>query len=216
MERIVIPGEYLLSADGYISGYGTTVKENNIISTVYGTLCIINKLVTVNYEKYKGDVGDVVVGRVERIVANKWILDLNGKEGILNLSGINLPGGVQRRKLESDEMRMKEFFDEGDVVVGEVQSAKNNIVLHTRNSMYRKLRFGILKKISLPIKKFGKYFFTNERVNVIVGKNGFIFIEIKNNEGRKFISKINNYLDDCEKNKNLIEESEINKILNSE
>lgn len=34
---------------------------------------------------------------------------------MLQLSSVNLPGGVQRRKVESDALKMREFLAEGDV-----------------------------------------------------------------------------------------------------
>jgi len=78
------------------------------------------------------------------------------------LSSINLPGGVQvsgftclfrakpgaklphakqRRKLESDELQMRQFFEEGDLLVAEVQSffADGTMSLHTRSLTYGKV-----------------------------------------------------------------------------
>lgn len=58
------------------------------------------------------------------------------------LSSINLPGGVQRRKLESDELQMRTFFQEGDLLVAEVQSilGEGTMSLHTRSLKYGKVR----------------------------------------------------------------------------
>jgi exosome complex component RRP4 len=39
---------------------------------------------------------------------------------LLNLTAINLPGGIQRRKDEEDKLRMREQFVEGDLIVAEV------------------------------------------------------------------------------------------------
>ena len=53
------------------------------------------------------------------------------QDAVLLLSSINLPGnsvtqlisgGIQRRKNEGDEMEMRSFFKEGDLVCAEVQA----------------------------------------------------------------------------------------------
>lgn len=50
---------------------------------------------------------------------------------------------IQRRKLESDELQMRNFFEEGDLLVAEVQSlsADGTMSLHTRSLRYGKVRF---------------------------------------------------------------------------
>jgi len=49
----------------------------------------------------------------------------------------------QRRKLESDELQMRTFFEEGDLLVAEVQAffADGAMSLHTRSLKYGKVRF---------------------------------------------------------------------------
>lgn len=48
---------------------------------------------------------------------------------------------LQRRKLESDELQMRTFFEEGDLLVAEVQSfmADGSMSLHTRSLRYGKV-----------------------------------------------------------------------------
>ena len=48
----------------------------------------------------------------------------------------------QRRKLESDELQMRTFFEEGDLLVAEVQAffADGAMSLHTRSLKYGKVR----------------------------------------------------------------------------
>ena len=57
------------------------------------------------------------------------------------LSSINLPGGVQRRKVESDELQMRAFFKESDILVAEVQAffGDGSVSLHTRSLKYGKV-----------------------------------------------------------------------------
>lgn len=48
----------------------------------------------------------------------------------------------QRRKLESDELQMRNFFEEGDLLVAEVQAffADGAMSIHTRSLKYGKVR----------------------------------------------------------------------------
>ena len=50
----------------------------------------------------------------------------------------------QRRKLESDELQMRNFFEEGDLLVAEVQAffADGAMSLHTRSLKYGKVHCG--------------------------------------------------------------------------
>jgi exosome complex component RRP4 len=64
----------------------------------------------------------VVVGRISELGAKRWKVDIKARQdAILLLSSINLPGGVQRRKTESDELEMSNYFTEGDMLSAEVQ-----------------------------------------------------------------------------------------------
>lgn len=66
--------------------------------------------------RYTPEVGDLVIGRIVEVGAQRWRVDANGRQdAVLMLSSVNLPGGVQRRKIESDALKMREFLAEGDV-----------------------------------------------------------------------------------------------------
>jgi exosome complex component RRP4 len=67
--------------------------------------------------RYQGSVGDVVVGRVIELSNKQWRIDVNSKmNAILPLSAVNLPDGVIRRKNETDELNMRMFLQEGDLI----------------------------------------------------------------------------------------------------
>lgn len=85
-----------------------------------------------------------------QVGARRWRVDANGRlDAILLLSSVNLPGGVQRRKLESDELQMRTFFQEGDLLVAEVQMLmqEGTMSLHTRSLKYGKVCSTPAKKI---------------------------------------------------------------------
>lgn len=47
----------------------------------------------------------------------RWKVDVGGKQdAVLPLSSINLPGGVQRRRAYEDQLNMRQFFQENDLI----------------------------------------------------------------------------------------------------
>jgi exosome complex component RRP4 len=100
------------------------VQGSRLISTVAGLVERVNKLVAVLpiRARYSAEVGDVVVGRIRDVVSRKWKVDVNARQdAVLLLSAVNLPGGVQRRRTYEDELKMREFFDQDDLISAEVQ-----------------------------------------------------------------------------------------------
>lgn len=110
-------------------GHGTySDGEGVVVSAVAGAVERVNKLLSVRPLKtrYTPEIGDIVVGRVTEVITKRWKVDVAGRQdAVLLLSSVNLPGGVQRRKNESDELHMRQFFAEGDVLV---VSSENPIV----------------------------------------------------------------------------------------
>jgi len=95
--------------------------------------------------RYKPEVGDVIVGRIVSLENKKWTVDINAAhDANLFLTAINLPGGEQRRRSEKDKLHMREFYCEGELLSGEVQSIgifDGVANLHTRNFKYGKVNF---------------------------------------------------------------------------
>ncbi|KAJ2907812.1 Exosome complex component rrp4, partial [Coemansia aciculifera] len=136
--RIVTPGTAITSDSAFMRGHGTFSEHETIYSSVAGVVERINKLVSVRplKQRYSGEIGDIIVGRITEVASKRWRVDVNARQdGVLLLSSINLPGGIQRRKSESDELQMRTFFAEGDLVFAEVQSyfADGALSLHTRS-----------------------------------------------------------------------------------
>lgn len=79
----------------------------------------VNKLIRVKPVKcrYQGEIGDVVVGRIVEVQQKRWKVELNSRfNGALLLASVNLPGGELRRKSIEDELAMREYLREGDLV----------------------------------------------------------------------------------------------------
>lgn len=70
-----------------------------------------------SFSRYLGEVGDVVVGRITEVQQKRWKVDINSRlDSNLLLASVNLPGGEQRRKTLEDELVMREYLKEGDLV----------------------------------------------------------------------------------------------------
>jgi len=145
----------------------------------------VNKLVAVLpiRARYSAEVGDVVVGRIRDVVSRKWKVDVNARQdAVLLLSAVNLPGGVQRRRTYEDELKMREFFDQDDLISAEVQELKQDglIMLHTRSLKYGKLENGVFIAVTPQLVKRSKKHFHHLvcGVDIILGNNGYIWIYI--------------------------------------
>ncbi|OMH85100.1 Exosome complex component rrp4 [Zancudomyces culisetae] len=109
------------------------------------------------------------------------MVDVNSRQdAVLLLSSVNLPGGIQRRKSESDELQMRSFFQEGDMVFAEVQSAFSDgaLSLHTRSLEYGKLKNGSLVKVrpNLIVRSRNHLLHLPCGVDVVLGVNGYIWV----------------------------------------
>ncbi|CRG83572.1 Exosome complex component RRP4 [Talaromyces islandicus] len=152
---LVVPGESVTSDPQWMRGHGTftTPYSASIIATVAGTVQKTNKLLSVHplRARYIPEIGDLVVGRIVEVQARRWKVDVAAPLlAQLPLSAINLPGGILRRRTSADELQMRTFFVEGDLVVAEVQSvhADGSATLHTRSLKYGKLRNGVFLAVT--------------------------------------------------------------------
>lgn len=184
--RYVTCGDPIVAESGCLMGHGTMSVNDRLVSSVSGFVDRVNKLVSVRpvQNRYGGEVGDVIVGRVVEVGDKKWKVDVGGRQhAVLQLSAVNLPGGVQRRRTVEDSLNMRTFFQENDLISAEVQKihGDGSISLHTRNLKYGRLGNGTL--ISVPhnlIKRCKQHFqiLSEEiQIEIILGLNGFIWIQ---------------------------------------
>lgn len=168
-----------------------------LTATVAGVVSRVNKLVMVVplRAKYVAETGDVVVGRVVELTGRRWKLDIHAaRNAVLLLSAVNLPGGVQRRRTHEDELNMRSYLKEGDLVSAEVQEqwADGSVALHTRSLRYGKLEAGQFVTVQPELVKRAKKHFHQLPcgVHTILGNNGYIFIA-EHVEARYSLSKQN-------------------------
>eukprot|EP01129_Flabellula_baltica_P011807 TRINITY_DN5231_c0_g1_i2.p1 TRINITY_DN5231_c0_g1~~TRINITY_DN5231_c0_g1_i2.p1 ORF type:complete len:281 (+),score=46.74 TRINITY_DN5231_c0_g1_i2:73-915(+) len=193
--HMVIPGDQICEAEGFMPGHGTFILDKHLIASVAGVVQKVNRLIYVMPMKarYNGEIGDTVVGRVTSVQNQRWKVEINAKqEGLLNLQAITLPD--RKRKTLEDQLRMRDFFVENDVLSAEVQAVRKNgtINLQSRNR-YGKLHYGLLVTVHPNlIKRCPSHFVTlNCGVELIIGMNGNIWISIPESlsavEGEKHV-----------------------------
>ncbi|KAI1389894.1 uncharacterized protein F4822DRAFT_400132 [Hypoxylon trugodes] len=204
-DSIVTPGEVITEDPQWMRGHGTytTTEPPAIISSVAGTLSKTNKLLSVRplRARYTPEIGDLVVGRIVEVQARRWRVDVGASLlAQLPLSAVNLPGGIQRRRTETDELQIRSFFSEGDLLVAEVQQLYSDgaAVLHTRSLRFGKLRNGVFVAVSgtgggggvvrarrqtfvLDVGRaagggLGAAADDAEKVDVVLGVNGYVWI----------------------------------------
>lgn len=182
--RLVVPGEVIADeSNGFMAGWGTYSLNGKIISAAAGTVQTIDKLINVSIKNmpYRPEQGDVVIGKVVSIENKMWKVNIfANRDAVLNLVNINLPEGEQRRRLEEDTYMMKKFFEENDLLSGEILSVHSDggATLQTRNLKYGKLKDGVMVKVrSNLIQKMRLHFvdFVND-IKCILGKNGVIWV----------------------------------------
>lgn len=183
VDAIVTPGEQITNDPVWMKGHGTYFLEDTTFSSVAGQVLRVNRLLSVIplRGRYQAETGDHVVGRITEVANKRWKVDIGCKQdAVLMLGSVNLPGGILRRKLESDELQMRNFLKEGDLLNAEVQTVFGNGMasLHTRSLKYGKLRNGIFLQVplSLIIKLKNHAFDLPGNVLVILGSNGYVWL----------------------------------------
>ncbi|GAO18086.1 uncharacterized protein UV8b_07329 [Ustilaginoidea virens] len=193
-DEILTPGTVITSNPQWMRGHGTYVlpATQAITSSLAGTLTKTNKLLSVRplRARYTPEIGDLVVGRIAEVQAKRWRVDVAASQlAVLQISAINLPGGILRKRTETDELQIRSFFAEGDLVVAEVQQLHQDgaASLHTRSLKYGKLRNGVFVSVSGTgggggVVRSKRQVWTMDaangaaQVDVLLGVNGYIWI----------------------------------------
>ncbi|KID98835.1 hypothetical protein MAJ_05216, partial [Metarhizium majus ARSEF 297] len=193
-DEILTPGTIITSNPQWMRGHGTYLPAStqSITSSLAGTLTKTNKLLSVRplRARYTPEIGDLVVGRITEVQAKRWRVDVAASQlAILQISAINLPGGILRKRTETDELQIRSFFSEGDLVVAEVQQLHQDgaASLHTRSLKYGKLRNGVFVSVSGTgggggVVRAKRQVWTMEganaagKIDVLLGVNGYIWI----------------------------------------
>ncbi|KAI9918171.1 hypothetical protein PsorP6_012581 [Peronosclerospora sorghi] len=183
---VVTPGQVISTDTGAVlRGHGTYLsRRNELVASVAGVVERVNQLITVRplVSRYIGEVGDIVVGRVTEVGNKRWKVDVNGQQDAsLMLSSVTLPGGAQRRRTYADQLQMRAFFVENDLISAEIQEVRydGSLSLHTRSLRYGKLENGQFVAVAAPlVKRMKQHMVTlpGIGIDVILGTNGYIWV----------------------------------------
>jgi exosome complex component RRP4 len=190
--KIVIPGELITDEEGILPGEGTEKKQNKIYALRYGLAEESGNLVKVIplsgvYEPRRGN---VVIGSVEMITFNGWVIDIGAAENAF-LTLTEVPRYVNKDALD-------EVLDIGDVVVSKIWNInKRGIDLSIKMKGFGKIDEGMIIKVNphkVPriIGKEGsmiKLIKDETGCNITVGQNGIIWIKGNKIEEELFAKK---------------------------
>ena len=178
--KIVVPGEVIVKGDDYLPGEWTEKTEKGIISLRYGLAEENKRLVKVIPLSgvYHPRRGNVVVGKVENVTYNGWVIDIGCEDtGFLSLNEV--PKFVNKDALE-------EVMEIGDSAVVKVWGInKRGIDLSIKSRGLGKIEEGIIieinpYKVPRVIGKEGsmiKIIKEETGCNITVGQNGFVWIK---------------------------------------
>ncbi len=164
--KIVIPGEIIAKGEGYLPGEGTEKKGNDIVSIKFGLSEESNGLIRVIPLSgvYQPRRGNNVIGKVENITFNGWIIDIGAPENSF-LSLNEVPRYVNKDGLE-------EVMDIGDMVIAKIWNInKRGTDLSIKSRGLGRIDGGIIVEIN------------SNKVPRIIGKEGSMINLIKDETG---------------------------------
>jgi len=178
--EIVIPGEIIVKGEDYLPGDGTEKRGDEVVALRYGLSEESNKLVKIIPLSgvYHPRRGNVVIGKVDNINFNGWMIDINSAENAF-LSIMEVPRYVNKDALE-------EVMKIGDMAIAKIWNInKRGIDLSIKLRGLGKIDEGIIVKVNpnkVPrvIGKEGsmiKLIKDKTGCNITVGQNGLIWIK---------------------------------------
>ena len=190
--KVVIPGEIIEHGDDFLPGEGTEKKGKDIIALKYGLAEEANKLVKVIALSgvYQPRRGNVVIGKVENVTFNGWVLDIGTAENAF-LSLTEVPRYVNKDAME-------EVMEIGDMVVAKVWGInRKGIDLTIKSRTLGRLEDGIVirinpNKVPRVIGKEGSMvnlIKDETKCDITVGQNGLIWIKGSRIEDEIFAKK---------------------------
>ena len=178
--KVVIPGEILAKGNDYLPGDGTEKRGEEIVALRYGLAEESNRLVKVIPLSgvYSPRRGNVVIGKVELITFNGWVIDIDVAENAF-LSLTEVPKFVNKDGLD-------EVMDIGDMAVVKISAInKRGIDVTIKSRGLGKIDEGLIicvnpNKVPRIIGKEGSMINLikdETKCNITVGQNGLIWIK---------------------------------------
>jgi len=184
MERkIVIPGEMIIEGEDYLPGNLTEKRDGKVYALRYGIATEQNNLVKVIAISgaYEAQRGNIVIGKVENMVGNGWIIDIGAADnGFLNI--MEIPRFVNKDAMD-------EVLTIGDMVIAKIYAITGRgIDLSLKSRGLGKVVEGTIfhvnsNKVPRIIGKEGsmiKLIKENTGCDVTVGQNGAVLLRAEN------------------------------------
>jgi len=190
--EIVIPGEVIAKGGDFLPGEGTEKRGVEIVAVKYGLAEEAGKLIKVIPISgvYQPRRGNIVIGKVENITFNGWLVNLGTSDsGFLPVSEI--PRYVNKNDMD-------EVMTFGDIVVAKIfEVNKRGIDLSIRSRELGKVDDGIIieinpNKVPRIIGKEGSMISLikdETKCRITVGQNGLIWIKGNKIEDELFAKK---------------------------
>ena len=190
--KIVIPGEVIATGNDYLPGEGTEKKGTDIVSVKFGLAEESNRLVKVISLSgvYQPRRGNIVIGKIENVTFNGWVIDINAPESeFLSLSKV-------LRDVNKDGL--EKMMDIGDMVIAKIWGInKRGVDLSIKLRGLGKIDGGMIVKINsnkVPriIGKEGSMINLikeETECNITVGQNGLIWIKSDKIENELYAKK---------------------------
>ncbi|AFZ78966.1 hypothetical protein BEWA_018090 [Theileria equi strain WA] len=184
LSDVVLPGEVVNpDASSWLQGHGI-YTENNVLKASYlGKIRRVNQLIYVEplNGRYMAQVGDIIVGTVDEISGNKWLLEVGSPERAqLSIFQVNSEDLANRRKVDEDVYEMSNSFAVNDVLACEVQriSPTGTIMLQTRTSRHGRLGNGtlVIVRPNLITRESKHIYDLDCGIRIILGCNGYIWL----------------------------------------
>lgn len=190
--QIVIPGEVIFKGEDFLPGEGTEKHGDEIVAVRYGLAEETKKLVKVIPLSgvYLPRRGNVVIGKVDNVLGNGWLIDINTAENAF-LSIMEVP-----RYVNKDDLRS--VLDIGDMVAAKIYSiGGRGIDLTIAMKELGRLEKGIIinvnpNKVPRVIGKEGSMISLikdESKCRITVGQNGLIWIGGSKVEDELFAKK---------------------------
>ena len=178
--KVVIPGEVIVEGDDYLPGESTEKRDGKIYSLRYGLAEEQNNLVKVIPLSgvYNPRRGNVIIGKVENVLANGWLIDIGAADSAF-LSMMEVPRYVNKDAME-------EVLAIDDIVLAKIWSInKRGIDLSLKSRGLGKIEEGIIfnvnpNKVPRIIGKEGsmiKIIKDHTGCDITVGQNGTILVK---------------------------------------
>ena len=178
--NVVVPGEVIAKGEGYLPGEGAMKKGEEIVALRYGLAEESNNLIKVIALSgvYQPRRGNVVIGKVENVTFNGWVLNIGTADSAF-LPLTEVPRYVNKDALE-------EVMEIDDMAVVKIWGInKRGIDLSIKSRGLGRIDEGMIievnsNKVPRIIGKEGsmiKIIKDNTGCDITVGQNGFIWIK---------------------------------------